>query len=211
MRYGRSKGRSRDSRSGRIVEQRTPRPAKVLILCEGEKTEPNYFAAILEEFDLTNVVLIEGAAGDPLHLVREASSRTAFETVWCVFDRDSFPADRFDNAVNACDGKRLHAIWSNEAFELWYVLHFQYLDTGAPGGRGNARSYYQECLKELLGTYAKNDLSMWGRLSEHLETALRNADRLVTVHDVSTAPHDRLPMTRVGVLVRELLNYEQFR
>ena len=86
MRYGRSKGRSRDSRSGRIVEQRTPRPAKVLILCEGEKTEPNYFAAILEEFDLTNVVLIEGAAGDPLHLVREASSRTAFETVWCVFD-----------------------------------------------------------------------------------------------------------------------------
>jgi hypothetical protein len=211
MRYGRSKGRTRDSKTSRNVESRQPRPARVLILCEGEKTEPHYFQAILREFGLTNVVLIEGAAGDPLTLVQEAKSRTAFETVWCVFDRDSFPADRFDNAVQMCDGKRLHAIWSNEAFELWYVLHFQYLNTGTSVSDGNARTYYQSRLKDLLGTYKKNAPDMWEHLRESLPTAQQNAKRLLSLYEPDTPPHKRLPATYVGVLVQELQNYKDFQ
>lgn len=209
MRHGRGAGKGRDSRRSRTLEKRTPRP-RALILCEGEKTEPNYFRALLAELGLTNVVLVEGAGGDPLHLVRDAKARTEYEAVWCVFDRDSFPADRFDNAVRMCDGKRLRAIWSNEAFELWYVLHFQYLDSGAPGAGGTARAYYQSRLESVLGSYAKNDPAMWGKLRDRLPDAHRNAERLWRTHGPELPPHAWLPATRVGALIAALNAYKEF-
>ena len=68
---------------------------------------------------------------------------------WVFFDKDSFPSDNFDNALHkidsknhfknkhlnydeeSCDknGTKWHAIWSNECFELWILLHFEYLES----------------------------------------------------------------------------------
>ena len=50
-----------------------------------------------------------------------------FDRVWVVFDRDDF--NDFNEAIALAERKGYKAAWSNEAFELWYLLHFIYLDT----------------------------------------------------------------------------------
>ena len=77
----------------------------ILIVCEGEKTEPGYF----EQFPVAKDVReIRGLGMDPLRLVQEARElqrefrkRRGYDygQVWCVFDRDEFPLDRFNQAL----------------------------------------------------------------------------------------------------------------
>jgi hypothetical protein len=204
----------RRSRRARAVNTRTPR-ATTLIICEGEKTEPLYFQAILEEYKLTNAVVIQGASGDPSHILKIAKREKAnYESIWCVFDRDSFPAADFDNTIHSClQTKGFHAAWSNESFELWYVLHFQYLNTAPQGSLGNARSYYIERLKtkECLGSYQKNNSATWQTLKEKLPIATRNAHRLIQAPDASLPFHLRVPVTHVVDLVEALISYGEFR
>ena len=89
--------------------------------------------------------------------------------------------------------------WSNEAFELWYVLHFEYRNTGM------SRSQYKSRLTNHLGEeYKKNDSNMYGKLADKQQNAIRNATRLLGIHD--SMPRSRCnPATTVHVLVQELL------
>ena len=71
-----------------------------LIVCEGEKTEPNYFKKFRvpkEVFDVVGVgANTESLVKKAIELKKKAS--TSYDDVWCVFDRDSFPAKNFNNA-----------------------------------------------------------------------------------------------------------------
>ncbi len=58
-----------------------------------------------------------------------------FNEVWCVFDRDSFPQGNYNRAFQLAQNNGIKIAWANEAFELWYLLHFNYHDTGI--GRGD--------------------------------------------------------------------------
>ena len=51
-----------------------------------------------------------------------------FDRVWAVFDKDDF--NDFNDAIRLAHKNHILCAWSNESFELWYYLHFQYLDTG---------------------------------------------------------------------------------
>jgi hypothetical protein len=117
----------------RTVAQKGKDRDLILIVCEGTKTEPNYFLG----FRLTNVDVI-GVGGDPLTVVNTAIDKRKerrkegkiYDQIWCVFDRDSFPANRFNDALQKARISELHVAYSNEAFELWYILHFEYLNSG---------------------------------------------------------------------------------
>jgi hypothetical protein len=194
------RGGKRTSRS-RVTETRDPLP-RVLIVCEGEKTEPNYFRA----FRLTSVdVVVHGAGSETLRVVEEAERIDAaegpFDAVWCVFDRDDNPAAHFNEAIRRASRPRYHAAWSNEAFELWYVLHFEYLQAAV------ARSRYFERLTAHLGrTYAKNDPGLYAVLQTREDTAVRNADKLLATHAEGATPSACCPATTVHHLVRYLRN-----
>ncbi len=46
--------------------------------------------------------------------------------LWCVFDKDSFSDDNFNQAKKLAENNNIRPAYSNEAFELWYLLHFGY-------------------------------------------------------------------------------------
>jgi hypothetical protein len=84
-----------------------------LIVCEGEKTEPNYFEAFKQ--DLPKGILttcridIEGTGRNTQSLVDEAlrlkaiqeqETNRPIDKLWTVFDKDSFIAKDFNNAVS---------------------------------------------------------------------------------------------------------------
>jgi len=214
----------------RIEGQRPPR-RYFLIVCEGEKTEPNYFESIraLLPSEMVDRVTVEGCGRNTRSLVdfardknqkRLSSDKPYYYHIWVVFDKDSFPDDDFDNAIKQLEAldlatssnedkrQRWHAAWSNEAFELWYILHFQETTGGAL-----SRSTYQGSLETLIKKhcgvirpYQKNAKDMFSLLREYTPDAIRRA-KTALGQQTGKPPHAQNPATTVHQLVEELLRY----
>lgn len=169
-----------------------------LIVCEGAKTEPTYF----EGFRLPkNVVDIRGHGANTGTIVAEArrlSELEEYDQVWCVFDRDSFTKHAVNSAIARAEGYGFKVAFSNEAFELWYVLHFCYLDT-----KLNRHQYCAALSAHLGRKYAKNSADMFLELLPRQTTAIKNAKRLEReIKHPSWA--DRHPYTGVHLLVEQM-------
>jgi hypothetical protein len=187
----------------RPVDVREPKQ-RFLIVCEGEKTEPNYFQGLRQDHRLNATVTVMGKGLDPSQLVETAETERRlgdYDQVWCVFDRDTWPAQNFNNALAQARRLGIGVAYSNEAFELWYLLHYYYFDTGIP------RQEYIERLEERLGhPYAKNSRDTYRELHSRQEDALRNARTLLAQYEPPDPANDN-PSTTVHLLVEELLRH----
>ena len=104
----------------------------------------------------------------------------------------------------------MNCAWSNQAFELWYVLHFQYLDTGVD------RKQYIEMIEDKVRKasknkkfeYKKNDVGFYQILQEHGDEdfAFKNAEKLRYRHKGKSNYATHNPRTEVDLLVKELRN-----
>ena len=186
----------------RRVNTREPLP-RFLIVCEGEKTEPAYF----DGFRVPSVTIeIVGLGKDPLTLVERAIDRRSkdpYDQVWCVFDRDEVPAERFNQALLLAQRRQIKVAYSNQAFELWYLLHFHYCDVA------QARHDYGNGLSRQLGrVYQKNDPALYRELLPRQDVAIRHAERLLAEYNPANPAADD-PSTTVHLLVQELNRFIQ--
>lgn len=185
---------------GRRTNNRTPLP-RFLIVCEGQKTEPAYF----ESFRVPSVTIdVVGLARDPFTLVQQAINRcqqnkNRYDQVWCVFDRDDVPLERFRQALVLAKQHRVRVAYSNQAFELWYLLHFCYCDVAL-----TRRDYIDRLNHSLNRPYQKTDLTLYAQLLSRQEDAVQNAQRLLKQYDPPNPAVDD-PSTTVHELV-QLLN-----
>lgn len=186
--------------STRPVNVRSPR-AKFLIVCEGTETETNYF----KKFRVNTKVMelcVEGLGDNTLSLVERTCAlmrKEGYSQVWCVFDRDDFPPERFNAALALAAREGIRVAYSNQAFELWYLLHFDYHDAAYH------RSQYQGMLTERLGKpYQKNSPEMYNLLEDRQATAIWNAERLLASYGPEHNPGQDNPSTTVHLLVQEL-------
>ena len=185
--------------SPRKVDTRELRQ-RFLIVCEGEKTEPNYFRSFRVSKNVAEID-VQGLGENPSKLVqsaKELKEQEDYDQVWCVFDRDSWTVEDFNNAIKNATAQGFKVAYSNEAFELWYVLHFEFIDTGIP------RKDYLRKLTSLLGrTYQKNSETIYDELFEKQSTAVRNAENLLKQYEPPHPVRDN-PSTTVHLLVQEL-------
>lgn len=195
-RYARQKGTN--SRLKRPQNVRTLRK-RFLIVCEGERTEPNYFEAFRVPKDVYDVV---GAGDNTLSLVRKAieyKQKGDYDQVWVVMDKDDFPIGNFNNALSLAEKKGIEVAYSNEAFELWYLLHFDFHNSAIP------RSTYKQRLSSRLGfEYKKNDPHIYEVLEDKQSVAIQNAKRLLDEYGDEHRPAYDNPSTRVHLLVDAL-------
>jgi hypothetical protein len=174
---------------------------RFLIVCEGEKTEPIYF----EGFRVPGRVLeVVGTGHNTVSLVDEAvrlkhEQSQTFDQYWCVFDRDSFPADAFKSAIRKAEAAGFRVAYTNEAFELWYLLHFDDHHSAL------SRTQYRPILEQRLGhAYQKNSQTMYRELEARQEQAVRRAERLLADYAPAHNPQQDNPSTTVHLLVQEL-------
>ncbi len=121
------------------------------------------------------ILEIKGTGYNTLTLVDEAirlknEARSAYDQVWCVFDLDSFPSDDFSNAISKAIAAGLQVAYTNEAFELWYLLHFEDHRSAL------SRVQYSQKLSDHLGhKYEKKALlsSMSFRVSREKRSIVR--------------------------------------
>jgi len=148
-----------------------------------------------------NVVEIYGLGYNTVALVERAielSREGDYDQVWCVFDRNSFPAQNFNDAIALAQRNGVHVAYSNEAFELWYLLHFNYYDAAM------RRSDCCTKLSELLGyKYRKNSDDLYEKLEYRQAVAIRNAMRLLAQY-MPLIPERANPSTTVHLLVEQL-------
>ncbi|XBX09271.1 RloB family protein [Enterocloster clostridioformis] len=114
-----------------------------LIVSEGTDTESAYFEAIRDIINSRYRKKIQhevfGEGDNTINLFwkakqRESDSAYGFRHVWVVYDTDDFPAEHIDRVVELCkenstEDTEYHAVWSNQCVELWYLLHFGYMQS----------------------------------------------------------------------------------
>lgn len=145
---------------------------------------------------------MEGVGKNTISLVKKAlrikQEDGDYDRVWCVFDRDSFPVKNFEEAIKYAKKNDIQVAYSNQAFEVWYLLHFD--DYHIP----TCRTDYEEALtKKLNKDYEKNSKEMYEILVSRQPQAIQNAEKLLEEYNPPNPPKDN-PSTTVHLLVKEL-------
>lgn len=117
----------------------------ILIVCEGENTEPSYF----NQFRIQSAkVKSVGEGYNTVSLVNRAfelSQQGKYDKVWCVFDKDDFKDDDFNTAIRIAEDNNFGVAYSNQSFEYWLILHFN-----DHQGGGMPRDDYNGKINKLL-------------------------------------------------------------
>ena len=197
---------------------KTPKANSYLIVTEGKCTEPNYFNGLKKKI-LANVggtvevidICGEGASTQKLIEITEryvSKARIPYQNIWVVFDKDDF--QNFDQAIKEGEAKGYHVAWSNQSFEYWIYLHFDYSDANLHRRKWNAK------LDELFKShglskdgYGKNIKNLYELLDsfDGVQTAIKNAKKRMADFSLNNKPSKYAPGTTVHILVEELREY----
>lgn len=179
----------------------------ILIVCEGENTEPEYFNA----FRLTSAtVKAIGKGLGTMSLVREAISvreqekqkGKSFNLCWVVFDKDEY--QDFDEAIEFAKKNGFEVAYSNQAFELWFLLHFKKYS-----GKLHRREYPKLLEKHLGLPYSKQEgfaTMLFQRLLPYQSAAIINAETIIA-ETQGIKPSLAESSTTVHNLVKQLNEY----
>ena len=203
-----AKRQKKDHRSSDLSRRQGVREIKqsFLIVCEGEKTEPDYFKAFCMTAATVKAV---GQAMNTMTLVSKAISireadqkrKKVYDQCWVVFDKDDFPAKDFNQAIQFAEKNGFRVAYSNQAFEYWFLLHYN-LYTGAIH-----RNQYKDMLTKLTGIpYSKSEgygAVMYNLLLSRQQQAINNAETVLA--EISHGnPAEEESSTTVQRLVIEL-------
>lgn len=156
---------------------------RVLVVCEGSKTEPQYLNELLSHCRLSTAnIEVLGAGVDPVSLVKRALKRARleirggdpFDRVYCVFDRNSHA--NFHQASDMARHHKMRLARSWPCFEFWLLLHFRYMRS--PYSAQGQRSPGQICVSDLSSVhagYSKGGGGAFLHLLPKLDSAIQNA------------------------------------
>ncbi len=214
----------REERKQRKHEYKLPRANSFLIVTEGERTEPLYFKGIQQLIKekvggMVKVVEVpvidiygEGSSTEKLIEITEKIVKEAkiiYQNIWVVFDKDDF--EDFNQAIDEGMNRGYKIAWSNESFEYWLYLHFNYSDSALHRDAWNHKLdeiFAQYCLGK--GTYEKNYENIYSLVDsfDGVNTAIRNAKRRMAAFQPGVdKPSVYNPGTMVYKLVEELKVY----
>ena len=111
---------------------------RILILCEGEKTEPNYFNGLKRDKFRSNrlsalrIEIYDYGSNTAKELVKQAKSlkddakreKNPYDKIWVVFDRDGYT--KHPQALDQASANGIRVAFSSISFEFWFLLHFTY-------------------------------------------------------------------------------------
>jgi len=210
----------------------------IIIACEDEVSAPAYFKKIVENLikkkmiTQDSFVIAKHSHTNPLGVLKDLKSYSDengktykdFEYKWIVIDRDKervnggghSPQD-FNSAIQSAKRKvsnlNVDVAYSNDSFELWYLLHFDYLTTAFTR---------DEILKRLIiklksiepHIFAKLDKDnikqknytklIYDVLLTNQEEAILNAEKLLKSYGASNNPEEDNPSTTLHHLVKIL-------
>ena len=182
-----SKSRSRSTWLADLQRRRNVRAVakRFLIVCEDDKSAPNYFNALKKQFNLSATsVMVVGSGGhsQPIQVVDRAidvkekandddSGTLPFNEVWCVIDGE-FGAE-INNARFRANANNVKLAISTMCFEYWILLHFEDNDTSTL----DCDALVSTLKKKHIAKYAKGSCDFHD-VVQHVRVACRRAETL---------------------------------
>lgn len=177
------------SRAKRMPKRRQPKRDpydRVLIVCEGAKTEPYYFQVLIDHFRLNNAnVVVHGDSGSaPKSVVQYAKQKQKkdrdFDRIYCVFDKDEHPTyiEAISNIRDTRPRGVFHVATSVPCFEYWLLLYFSYSNKPyARSGKRTPADQVTDDLKKYFPEYVKGNRQILSQFIGKIEIAIKNAER----------------------------------
>jgi hypothetical protein len=214
-----------------------------LIACEDSVSSPTYFNMIIgqliKEKKITQdsiVIVPHDGATHPTGVLKNLKSYKnqygktykEFDHKWIVIDRDvertnggGHTAEDFNNALENAKNRRkdlnVDVAYANDAFELWYLLHFEYRTTAILRDE-----IVQQVIRKLkeIEPYKFADLNkdnikqanyaklIFETLQNSQSTAINNAKKLLNSYGENHNPENDNPSTTIHKLI-DILNNMQ--
>ena len=158
---------------------------RVLIVCEGEKTEPYYFSELIDYYRLNsaNIEVTGNCGSSPSCVLTEAQKRQqqeikkgdAYDKVFCILDKDCHK--NYNKVLSEMSLlTEFKAITSVPCFEYWLLLHFNY--TTSPYCKTEKKSICDKVIQELksyLPNYEKGTSGVFIKLLDKMDGAIASS------------------------------------
>jgi len=217
-----------------------------IIFCEDEVSEPVYFKFFetseikvncipKQKSMMDNVVNAIHHCKEHNLLLEEEDSLIDGIQVWCVFDRDKEETQakidkgniEFDESIEVAERKGIKVAWSNDAFEIWILLHFEEIDQTERADvyerlteifksfpepnedLTKALRYYNFNYKENLKSETNFRNIIRAEITDKTNEAIERAKNLDQSYPLNGKPSEKAPCTKLYLLVEELLHYGQ--
>ena len=210
----------------------------IIIACEDSVSSPTYFRMIVDKLIEQKIITQDsfviaphkhtnpfGVLSDLKFYEKKGKNYKDFEHKWIVIDRDTqrvngggHTKEDFNNALESAKSKKsnlnIEVAYSNDSFELWYLLHFEYRNTAISR---------DEILKEVMKRLKQKEPHKFASLTKDniknenytklifttlillQNDAIKNAKKLLESYGESHKAESDNPSTRVHLLV-EVLN-----
>lgn len=188
---------------------------KRYLICTEGKTEALYFShyksttgplvVILDKSD-NKVSLVKRTIKEKEQKGLNGEFDEEIDEVWVVLDRDNHPFNKhdkssFNKALELAKNNNISVAYSNDSFEIFYVLHFQDLQSAT-----HRDDLCKLLSKHLKTKYSKQDL--YKAIRPKRPIAIKLAKNLLKSRN---PPESANPSTSVHLLVEKLLNEPGFR
>ncbi len=177
---------------------------RILIVCEGKKTEPNYFNGLKDNLRVhnANVEIFGESNPSPTSVFSFALKQykkykkegLPFDKVFCVFDKNNHQDYKqvLKKINNFTPKKIFYATTSVPAFEYYLLLHYEYRT------KPYTSAEVLSDLQQHIPNYEKGNKDIFFNVRNHLEVAKENASK--SLKEAKQNDTDN-PSTRVHELV----------
>lgn len=190
---------------------------RILILCEGKETEPNYFKGlkrnVLNRNKMTalRIVVHDTIKNTGKELVNEAKDlkknaikeANAYDDIWIVLDKDGYT--KHPQTFDKAKANNINIAFSSISFEFWFLLHFKYT-TQVFHKAEKLISYLKT---NYMKNYSKAD-DNFSKLKDKTDEAVKNSELLRKNISFEFARGKKVyqlnSYTDVDILVSKLLN-----
>lgn len=213
----------------RRLSSRIEPGSSILVVTEGENTEPVYFDFIRQRFAAPTVELVSHGAGrgDPRALVdaalkvqkdRKRQTRAKklginrledFDAIWIVFDTDVLDPQKLHDGIAYAQSKGIQIAHSEPCFEYWLLLHGTFT-TAMMVKCENVIPFLEE-------TFGWRNYSREGKKEEQVKAliepiidkhrialAVKHAKRVRSHHQSASTPFPANPSTDVDRLIHAI-------
>lgn len=211
---------ARKPKSSKRKEPQKEAYDKILIVTEGQKTEPHYFDEIKSTYKISSLnITINGdsrsSPGFVLKLAKELEKKESkqgspFDKVFIVIDRDDHACfDKTISEIAKMKGDQFTAVPSVPCFEYWLLLHLKHTAKCYKSIVGNTAA--NQVLSELkafplMVDYGKGSKGIFTKLLDKLEIAKKRATK---INEQTREIGEQCPTTEMHELVDYLQNLKR--
>ncbi len=158
----------------------------ILICCEGEKTEYNYFESLRKDDNFKKVFSIKvrkGEGGSPDQIVKRAikhkNKSGVPDEAWCVMDTETFTQgemrNKLEKSIRKLKKEKFIPCLSNPAFEVWILAHFKRTTKSFFKCDNVIEELNKEWKKTFKKEYDKSDPAIYKNTIDKIKAAIGNA------------------------------------